>query len=57
MKGKNKDQTAASLAAVIQNSQPSFPDVTPLDHAKACPRYTSGNQIYNNKNKTLNLAL
>ena len=39
MKGKNKEQPAAS-------NQLSFPDVTPLDHIKSCPRYSSGNFIY-----------
>jgi hypothetical protein len=36
MKSKNKEQPVVS-------NQLSFPDVTPLDHIKACPRYSSGN--------------
>ena len=36
MKGKNKDQAN-------QNQTLSFPDVTPFDYLKLCPRYASGN--------------
>ncbi|CAF0755265.1 unnamed protein product [Brachionus calyciflorus] len=43
MKGKNKEQTPGKGAALTVNSRQelSFPNVSPLDHVKLCPRFTS----------------
>ena len=47
MKGKNKEQTPGKGAALTANSRQelSFPNVSPLDHVKLCPRFTSSNKI------------
>ncbi|RNA06121.1 transcriptional adapter 3 [Brachionus plicatilis] len=42
MKGRNKDQGSSKQSVPVPVKQElSFPDVTPLDHVKMCPRYTS----------------
>lgn len=46
MKGKNKDQNTSKQTTPLPIKQElSFPDVSPLDHSKMCPRYTSGKKI------------
>lgn len=46
MKGKTRDQGSSKQATPVPVKQElSFPDVSPLDHVKLCPRYTSGKVI------------